>query len=391
MAINEINTTTPFLPTVLPSQTLNVIPPVTAPFTNVVPGQAAAALTLTPIQEAELLINETLLNLSFVPSTPPESLVLFTTDPLLAALEATQGLDATQQVELLLNETLLNLSPIPPPSPDPLLINETNPTLVATNTLQNLNITEQAAVFINDTFQGLSSALPVLTPVAGTTTPTTVTVPLAGNLNPALATVAPALLTIPATEIATPTEIVTAAAATPITTTAAGTATTTVAVTENLNPAAQAVPTVDPTNFGVAVYEIRDQTPAPAEPEPVRPDIFPPVPIGRVRPVGRLVLRKEWEKRKGGKILEDIRQSTPMAEKSIQQVISQANEELLANGIPLHLVFAKKDKRYLLDIYDCSEDDACHLKQEVPINLKKLPTILDNIQHESGIIIDLIT
>ena len=389
MAINEINTTTPVLPPVLPSQTQNVIPPVTVPFTNVNPVQATAAQTLTPVQEAELLINETLLNLNFVPSTPPEALVLFTTDPLLATLEATQGLDATQQVELLLNETLLNLSPIPPPSPDPLLINETNPALETIAAIQNLTITEQAAVLINETFQGLNSTPPVLTPTVAATTPTTATAPLAENLNPALPTAGPAQLTIPATATAPPTETVTTA--TPATIPTPVTSTTTVAVTEELNPAAQAVPPVDPTNFGVAVYEIRDQTPAPAEPKPIRPDIFPSVPIGRVRPVGRLVLRKEWERRKGGKIQENIQQSAPMAEKSIQQVISQANEELLANGIPLHLVFAKKDKRYLLDIYDCSEDDACRLEQEVPINLKELSTVLDNIQHESGIIIDLIT
>lgn len=81
----------------------------------------------------------------------------------------------------------------------------------------------------------------------------------------------------------------------------------------------------------------------------------------------------------------------PLAERSIREVISRANEDLIANGLPLHLVLAKNNEGYCLDIYDCSADDVCRLSQEVHLDLNKLLTILDNIQHETGIIININT
>jgi hypothetical protein len=277
------------------------------------------------------------------------------------------------------------------------LINALNPVLETIEETQDLDITQQGEAFINETLQGVTSAPPVLTPTGETPTVTAATIAVTEGLVPAQPTLGvpqptpaatetgTAALTVasPATAAATPTP------ATPVV--AATTAATTAAVAENVNPAAQAIPTVDPTRFGVAVYEIRNQAPAPSEPKPIRPDIFPPVPIGRVRPVDRLVLRREWERRREGGIAENVRQSTPLAEKSIQQMVTHANADLVANGLPLRLVLSKKDNRYLLDIYDCSDDEACRLEQEIPLDLSKLSTILDNIEHESGIIVNLMT
>lgn len=250
---------------------------------------------------------------------------------------------------------------------------------------------------VNATLQNVTTSPPVLTPTEESAIATPATGVVAETLNPALPSAGPILQTAtPVTETVTPTETAVAATTaattiTPVATVATTVAAATTTVTENVTPTALFVPTNDPTYFGVAVYEIPDQTPAPPEPKPIRRDIFPLLPLGRVRPVDRLVLRRDWERRRESGIQENIRQTTPLAERSIQQMVSHANDDLIANGLPLRLVLAKKEKRYLLDIYDCSDDEACRLEQEIPLDLKDLPTILDNIQHESGIIINIRT
>jgi hypothetical protein len=72
-------------------------------------------------------------------------------------------------------------------------------------------------------------------------------------------------------------------------------------------------------------------------------------------------------------------------------VINEANADLARSGLPLHLVLASNPSGYLLDIYNCSGKDRCRLEQEVPIDLSELTTLLDSIQHESGIIINIKT
>ena len=154
-------------------------------------------------------------------------------------------------------------------------------------------------------------------------------------------------------------------------------------------PAAQ--PILDRNPIAMAVYEIRDQKPAPPEPKPIRREVVRPVPIGRVRPVDRLVLKQEWERRKENRQHEEVQSRPPLAERSSRQMISQVNEDLAANGLPLRLVLVKNNEEYSLDIYDCSDDTVCRLSQEVHIDLKELLTTLDNLQHETGIIINIKT
>jgi hypothetical protein len=101
MAINDINPANPVQPAVLPSQTRDSVQPAPAPLanTNPPPVVAAAVQALTPAQEAELLINETLRNLSFEPSTPTEELLTTQTNPLLTSLDATQGLEPPNRLK----------------------------------------------------------------------------------------------------------------------------------------------------------------------------------------------------------------------------------------------------------------------------------------------------
>ena len=89
--------------------------------------------------------------------------------------------------------------------------------------------------------------------------------------------------------------------------------------------------------------------------------------------------------------MEEIRSRPPLAEKSIREMIRQTNDDLLANGVPLHLVLAENEAGFALDIYECSGEAVCEITQEIPIDLNNLLTTLDNLEHETGIIINIKT
>ena len=76
------------------------------------------------------------------------------------------------------------------------------------------------------------------------------------------------------------------------------------------------------------------------------------------------------------------------AEKSIRLTLGQVNADMAAQGSPLHLVFARHEDGFALDVYDCSYNEACRLAYDVPIPLDSLPEVLGNLQHETGIIVD---
>jgi hypothetical protein len=188
----------------------------------------------------------------------------------------------------------------------------------------------------------------------------------------------------------------TAAAAAPTVTAATAAAAETTAAPQALNPAQQATGQAIPFQNAVAVYEVRNPTPPPPDPAPIRKDIHPPVPIGRVRPIDPLVLRQEWEKRKITKRKEvghpvETESRPPLAEKVIRDLVRKANEDLAASGVPLHLVLARNEEGFALDVYDCSDNAVCEVTQEVPLDLHNLLITLDNLEHETGIIVNIKT
>lgn len=340
MAVDEINTVNSALLTILQSRARNPGLLTDTPLSALTPAPAvvAAPKDLTPAQQAALLVNETLQGLAFAPLSPAETLLINETDPNLAAGAAAQDLTPVQQAALSVNETLQTLS----------ATETTAPPAAAGNMRQGLN-------------PGLLD-----TPLIGT----------------AVAEVATRVEVDALTLKASASAGAQTAALTPEATTAS----------QDLNPTPSAVqPILDRNPIAVPVYEIRDQNPAPSAPKPRRREVLPSLPIGRVRPVDRLVLRQEWERRKEQGRREGALPRLPLAEISIRQMVSQANEDLAANGLPLRLVLAKSNEDYSLDIYDCSDDEVCRLAQEVPLDLNELLTILDNIQHETGMIINIRT
>ena len=288
------------------------------------------------------------------------------TNPVAVATAATQNLTPAQQAALAVNETVQ--------------------TALET---QNLTPARQAALAANQATQTLvapqavpQTTIPAATGVAGQT-------PLPGTMGTPPTGTAVGIAATAMTPAAT---AATAAVATTSTTGTTGTPIANAVPNPALAAGAQPIPYQN----AFAVYEVRNPTPPPSDPAPIRKDIHPPLPIGRVRPVDPLVLRQEWAKRKKNKHNDsDAREYTqsrpPLAEKSIRDLIAQTNEDLAASGVPIHLALVKNEEGFTLDVYDCSDNMVCTLSQEVPLDLNNLLTILDTLEHEDGIIVNIKT
>ena len=367
MAIDDINTTNPVLPAALQGPTQTTVPLATSPLNTVknpVAVAAAATQNLTPAQQAALLSNEALRTLTLEPASPAEPLLATGTAAGITTVTESEGLSPAQQAALAVNETVqtaIESQNLTPAQQAALTVNQAKQTLTAPLTPAE-----------NATTAGIAGQTP--SPAPGSTVVATGT----GTATAAVATEA-----APATAAATPTA------------TAAPVAEATVPG-QGLNPAQPPATRDIPYKNAFAVYELKNPTPPPTDPEPIRKDLQPPLPIGRVRRVDPLVLRQEWEKRKKTKrkesgAREELPPRPPLAEKSIHDLIQQTNEDLNASGVPVQLVLAKTEEGFALDIYDCSDDAVCTVTQEVPLDLDNLLTILDNLEHEAGIIINIKT
>lgn len=365
MPVNDINSTNSVLPTALQGRVQTFVPLATSLLTTVkdpVAVTVAATQNLSPAQQAALLGNEALQTLNLEPTSPAEPLLATGTTPDLTTILESEGLSPAQQAALAVNETVQ--------------------TAIET---QNLTPAQQAALTVNQATQTLEAPLAVpettITPAtAGITGQTPPPGPAETTVTTGTAT---GVTVTPAATAATPT-----ATATP--------ATETTVAREGVNPVQPAAAQPIQYRNAFAVYEVRNPTPPPTDPVPTRKDLNPPVPIGRVRPVDPLVLRQEWEKRKKIKRKETGRPEEtelrpPLAEKAIRDLVRQTNENLAASGVPLHLVLAQNEEGFALDIYDCSDDAVCEMAQEVPLDLNNLLTILDNLEHEAGIIVNIKT
>lgn len=366
MAVDDINNTNSVLLTALQSRTQTSVPLATSPLNivkNPVAVATAATQNLTAAQQASLLGSNAVQTLNLEPTSPVEPLLANNTTPELPSILESQGLSPAQEAALAVNETVQ--------------------TALET---QNLTPAQQAALAANQATQTLTAPL---TPHA-TTIPAATTGTNAQTLTPSPA--ATTLTTGTATNAAL---TATAATATVTATPAAATETT---VASAGATATQQAATAQPIQYqnAVAAYEVRNPTPPPKTPKPIRKDLHPPLPIGRVRPVDPLVLRQEWEKRKQAKYKESENQGEPtprplLEEKAIRDLVRQANEDLAASGAPLHLVLAQNADDFVLEVYDCSDEAICQMTQEVPIDLNHLLTLLDNLEHEAGIIVNIKT
>ncbi|MGV1098006.1 hypothetical protein ACUUL3_01160 [Thiovibrio sp. JS02] len=365
MAVDNINSIDRELVKVLQNREKSSVPLAASPLhtvENPVPVAIAATQNLSSAQQAALLGSSALQTLNLVPTSPAEPLLASGANTDLTTVTESEGLSPARQAALAVNEAVQNA--------------------VAG---QGAGPAQEAALTVNETVQNLAAPLAISEgaiaaatvvgagqiPAPGQGEETGPAAAAATEANPASAAVTarPAAITARETEVAGE-ELLTT------------------------QPAA-----AQPIQYGsaVAVYEVRNPSPPPAEPVPVRHDINPPLPIGRARRVDPLVLKKEWEKRKqnrsgeGGGREAAAQPLQPAAEKSIRQKVKQANDDLAASGVPLRLVLARRDTGYSIDIYNCADGSECRLEQEVLLDLNKLMTILDTLEHEDGIIVNIKT
>ncbi|MDG4476272.1 hypothetical protein [Thiovibrio frasassiensis] len=366
MPVDDINTTNPVLPAALQGRTQTSVPLATSPL-NLVKNPVAVATTatenLTPAQQTSLLGSTAVQTLNLEPTSPADPLLATGTTPDLTTITESPGLSPAQQAALAVNETVqtaLETQNLPPAQQAALAASQATQTLTAP--------LSQAEAPITTATPGIAGQTPA--PGPGETTAGTPPGAATTAVTPASTAATPPATTTPTTESTT-----------------AGTGLTTAQ-----QAAAQAIPYQN----AFAVYEVRNPTPPPADPLPTRKDLHPPLPIGRVRPVDPMVLRQEWEKRKKTKRketgqAEETESRPPLAEKAIRDLVRQANEDLTASGVPLQLVLIKNEEGFALDIYDCADDAVCEVEQEVPIDLNNLLTVLDNLEHEAGIIVNIKT
>jgi hypothetical protein len=91
--------------------------------------------------------------------------------------------------------------------------------------------------------------------------------------------------------------------------------------------------------------------------------------------------RKDSDERRGVPL-------TPDAEKSVLPLIDTVNESLAAQGIMIHLLLIKDDAGYSLDVYDCTDEKVCSVIKDMVVDLEDLPSLLRNLQEQTGLIVD---
>ncbi|MEW6288509.1 MAG: hypothetical protein AB1545_01515 [Thermodesulfobacteriota bacterium] len=348
--------------------------------------QAAAAATqeADPILQNELMMNETLRTVNSAPGGLTNTPLIKVTPPPLAAPEATQG-NIMLQNELLRNQALQNLSYVSQPQADTLLINETPPQLAADETLQNLNAVQQNELLSNQALLNLNVTPQGTTPAAeaAATARVTSAAAEAPAAAPRVAEQAAAVAVAAVEAAAVPTlaagETTTVLTPTPIAASFAAQQFTPFPVPFFLlNP--------DRTPYVLAVYETKNPNPDRGEPAPIPNEVQPPLPAGRARPVGRAALRQAWANYRARIFEENTPAAIAPAERDLRHVLTQVNADLTANGLPLHLVVTKKEGRYALNVYDCSDNEACRLTRNVPLTFED--ATITNLQQETGIIIN---
>ncbi|MEW6519982.1 MAG: hypothetical protein AB1461_11260 [Thermodesulfobacteriota bacterium] len=391
MAVNEITGTNPIPPEVQRVQSADAGGEAPVRLSSANQARAAEAVTqaVDPVLQNELLINQTLRTLNSVLSRPANSPLINVTPPPLADPEASK-LDIILQNQLLINQALQNLGFVSRPRTDTLLLNAIPPQLEAEGILENLDAVQQNELLINQALANVTAPAPAITS------------PEEAEITATLTIAAPAALTAALQEAelapAAAATVAVAATAASVLTLAPGEALTVLTPTPIaatfVTPQAATLPVPffvlnpDRTPYVLAVHEIRNPNPPPGEPAPIPTEVRPPLPAGRARPVGRAALRQAWASYQARVLEENIPPAIPPAERDLRHVLTRVNADLSANGLPLHLVFARHEGGYALNVYDCSDNELCRLTRDVPLKFEELTATLDNLQHETGIIIN---
>lgn len=378
----------PQTPTAPGNETPTTTPPAGFPATD------TAALRLNA-----QLINEALRNLGATGANTANSLLFRRNAPFLSTLQATRGLDPLQRRALEVNAALRNLDFTSTGETNPFLLNVMPPALEAAGITQNLDILGQSALQFNETLRTLGIVpAPIAPPQPQTAAAQAV---MATGLQAQTATPATAqqAANINALETeAEPTAPATAAAAAPPAPAPPAGANPAIPVPPVL-PEQGLTPATLPLNlfperaiYVFAVYLFNDPAFLVRNPEPAGRDLEPTIPVTETKPIGDTRLRRMFSPASPRGERHPVEYILPptaeQAERSIRHAIGHANSEIEAHGLPLHLVFAKSDAGFALNVYDCSYEDACRVVYDVPISLDNLSEVLAKLQYEANVIVD---
>ena len=100
-------------------------------------------------------------------------------------------------------------------------------------------------------------------------------------------------------------------------------------------------------------------------------------------------IQKQYRHGTGASYLESVDETLPEgAERTLQLLIFQANQDFASHDIAIHLGLVKSSEGYRLDIYDCTDSHVCKLVKDNTIHIEELPKLIRNLQQEAGILLD---
>ena len=141
----------------------------------------------------------------------------------------------------------------------------------------------------------------------------------------------------------------------------------------------------------MVVYEIKDPTAVvtAARPTPLRRDIEPAMAIYGSQEIGRLAGRRERDREREGR--RGGRRMVPLdlaAVREARRLIEAINAQLDTQGTLIHLVLTADEEGFAIDLYDCSDGDACRCIHDISIGIGDLPVFLAKLTQKVGIMLD---
>ncbi|MDH3392460.1 MAG: hypothetical protein OEL66_00505 [Desulfobulbaceae bacterium] len=141
----------------------------------------------------------------------------------------------------------------------------------------------------------------------------------------------------------------------------------------------------------MVVYEIKKPIPTPVKkPVAKRRDLWPVEKVSAATPVDELMKRWRRPRERQGEERRKA-QLTKTAKADVRAMIAKANNDFHRQEVPIRLVLVQDEDGYVIDVYDCHDDDACRIVGDLVIDLDDLPTLLRNLERESGILLDTIS
>lgn len=138
----------------------------------------------------------------------------------------------------------------------------------------------------------------------------------------------------------------------------------------------------------MVIYEVKDtgKFTQSKKPQPIRKDIFPPLPVNESKAISHLFSRQLFDNRKKGR--GPTEELNPAGIRDIKRLVELVNLRLEQNGTGIHLVLIQEDDGLVLDIYDCSGGDRCRVVHDMVVGVEELQNLFARLQKESGIIFD---